>query len=58
MHPHPAVSCMSCLVMERTALAIIRLAVSPTPIGRTPGHTPGVLSRAISLQGEIDLGSI
>ena len=42
----PAASCTSSLITARTAFAMIRLAVSPMPMGRTPGH----LSRAISLQ--------
>ena len=33
----PDASCISGWVMERTAFAMIRRAVSPMPIGRTPG---------------------
>ena len=47
---------MSGFTIDSTALAIIRRAVSPIPIGRTPGF----LSRAISRQAkrdEIDFGS-
>ena len=47
---------MSGFTIDSTALAIIRRAVSPIPIGRIPGF----LSRAISQQskrGEIDFGS-
>ena len=53
---HPEVSCTSGLAMKSIALAIIHLAVSPMPIGRTPGF----LSRAIRWQasrGETHLGS-
>ena len=42
----PAASSTSPLTTTRTALVMMRLAVSPMPMGRTPGH----LSRAISLQ--------
>jgi len=52
----PDASCTSGLAMESIALAIILLAVSPMPIGRTPG----CLSRAIRRQArkdETDLGS-
>ncbi len=52
----PVASCMSTLVIKRMALAMIRLAVSPIPIGRIPGH----LLRAISRQansGAVTIGS-
>ena len=48
--------CLVSLLINSTALAMIRRAVSPMPIGRTPGF----LSRAMSRQarrGEIALGS-
>ena len=44
----PEASWISVLTMDRTALAIILRAVSPMPIGRTPGF----LSRAMSLQAK------
>ncbi len=44
----PAASCMSPLVITISALAVMRLAISPMPIGLTPGH----LSRAINLLGQ------
>ena len=47
---------MSGFASDNTALAIIRRAVSPMPIGRTPGF----LSRAMSRQarkGDRDFGS-
>ena len=52
----PEASCMSGFIPDSTAFAKIRRAVSPMPIGRTPGF----LSRAISRQarrGDIDIGS-
>ena len=52
----PTASSTSCLVIDRMVLAMMRLTVSPMPIGRTPGF----LLRAMSLQvkkAEIHLGS-
>ena len=54
---HPVVFCTSGLVMERTALAIIRLAVSPMPIGCTPGFLSSAIRRQAS-RGAKDLGSM
>ena len=53
---HPEASWTSDLTTDSTALAMIRRAVSPMPMGRTPG----LLSRAMRRQasrGEIDFGS-
>ena len=53
---HPDALWTSVLTTDSTALAMIRLAVSPMPMGRTPG----VLSRAMRRQassGEMDFGS-
>ena len=44
----PAASCMSCWVICNIALAMIRHATSPIPIGRTPGF----LSRAMRRQAK------
>ena len=41
---------------NRTALAIIRLAVSPMPMGRMPGCLSKAISRQAS-RGDKDLGS-
>ena len=41
----PAASCGSCLVIDKMALAMIRLAVSPIPIGRTPGFLSSAMRR-------------
>ena len=53
---HPEISCTSGLAILSIALAIIHLAMSPMPIGRTPR----LLSKAIRRQrrrGETHLGS-
>ena len=41
----PDASWMSCLIKDRVALAIILRAVSPMPIGRTPGFLSSAMSR-------------
>ena len=54
---HPEASWTSALTTDSTALAMICCAMSPMPMGRTPG----LLSRAMRRQasrGEIDFGSM
>ena len=53
---HPAASFTSGLVMKSTALAMICLAVSPTPIGRTPQFLSSAINRQ-SRRGEMFWGS-
>ena len=52
----PEASCTSDFVMESIALAIIRLAVSPMPLGRTPGFLSSAIRRQ-ARRGETHLGS-
>ena len=47
---------MSAFTIDSTALAIIRLAVSPMPMGRTPGFLFRAMRRQAS-RGEMDFGS-
>ena len=42
---HPMASCMSGFAIERTALVMMHLAVSPIPIGRTPGLLSNAIKR-------------
>ena len=53
---HPEISCTSGLAMFSIALAIILLAVSPMPIGRTPGFLAKAIRRQ-ARRGETHLGS-
>ena len=41
----PAASCMSLLIAVAIALLMMRRAISPIPIGRTPGHLSSAMSR-------------
>ena len=52
----PEASCTSHFVMESIALAIIRLAVSPMPIGQTLGFLSSAIRRQ-ARRGETHLGS-
>ena len=52
----PVASWMSALVMVKMAFAMIRLAVSPIPIGRTPGHLLRAISRRDN-RGAVAMGS-
>ena len=52
----PAASCTSCLVTDKIALAIMRLDVSPIPIGRTPGFLFRAIRR-LARRGAILFGS-
>ena len=47
---HPATTLTSSLTIDEIALLMIRHEVSPIAIGRTPGHTLGRLSMAMSLE--------
>ena len=52
----PTASWMSPLVILSTALAMIRLATSPIPMGRTPGFLLRAIRRQ-AMSGEMLLGS-
>ena len=54
-HQSSVASCISGFMMKRTALAIIRRAVSPMPIGRTPGCLSSAMRRQAS-SGAMDAG--
>ena len=47
---------MSCLVMFKMALEMMRLAVSPIPMGRTPGFLSMAIRR-LAIRGAMLVGS-